>query len=80
MLPFGCLSHRLVGLGYWLWFLVVLVVAVAQRRLGPGSSAMTSTTERALPSSAVQLMASASATRPGGLRIDAARSPLSTDH
>jgi hypothetical protein len=81
MLPFVCLSHRLVGLGYWLWFLVVLVVvAVAQRRLGPGSSATTSTTERALPSSAVQLMASASATRPGGLRIDAARSPLSTDH
>jgi hypothetical protein len=28
--------------------------AVAQRRLGPSSSAMTSTTERALPSSAVQ--------------------------
>jgi hypothetical protein len=41
---------------YWLWLLVVLVViAVAQRRLGPSSSATTSTTDRALPSSAVQL-------------------------
>jgi hypothetical protein len=35
---------------------VVLVVAVAPRRLGPSSSATTSTTERALPSSAVQLL------------------------
>ena len=33
----------------------LLGVAVAQRRLGPSSSATTSTTERALPSSAVQL-------------------------
>src|SRR5215207_10464272 len=40
--------------GYWLWLRVVLVVvAVAHRRLGPSSSATTSTTERALPSSAV---------------------------
>jgi hypothetical protein len=40
--------------GYWLWLRVVLVVvAVAQRRLGPSSSATTSTVERALPSSAV---------------------------
>jgi hypothetical protein len=41
--------------GYRSWFLVALVVAVAQRRLGPSSSATTSTTWRALPSSAVQL-------------------------
>ena len=42
--------------GYWLELLVALVVvAVAQRRLGPSSSATTSTTERALPSSAVQV-------------------------
>jgi hypothetical protein len=34
---------------------LVVVVAVAQRRLGPSSSATTSTAERALPSSAVQL-------------------------
>ena len=33
----------------------LLGVAVAHRRLGPSSSATTSTTERALPSSAVQL-------------------------
>jgi hypothetical protein len=32
---------------------VLVVVAVAHRRLGPSSSAMTSTVERALPSSAV---------------------------
>jgi hypothetical protein len=38
------------------WLLVALVVvAVAHRRLGPSSSATTSTTDRALPSSAVQL-------------------------
>ena len=42
--------------GYWLWLRVVLVVvAVAQRRLGPSSSATTSTIDRALLSSAVQL-------------------------
>jgi hypothetical protein len=35
--------------------IVVVVVAVAQRRLRPSSSASTSTTERALPSSVVQL-------------------------
>jgi hypothetical protein len=41
--------------GYWSWLLVVLVVvAVAHRRLGPSSSATTSTVARALPSSAVQ--------------------------
>ena len=38
------------------WLLVVLVVvAVTQRRLAPSSSATTSTTDRAEPSSAVQL-------------------------
>ena len=37
--------------GYWTWLGVVLVVvAVAHRRLGPSSSASTSTTDRALPS------------------------------
>src|SRR5215218_3449703 len=41
--------------GYWLELLVALVVvAVAQRRLGPSSSATTSTTDREVPSSAVQ--------------------------
>ena len=35
--------------GYWLELLVALVVAVAQRRLAPSSSASTSTVERALP-------------------------------
>jgi hypothetical protein len=34
---------------------VLVVVAVTERRLGPSSSATTSTTERALPSSAVHL-------------------------
>jgi hypothetical protein len=34
---------------------VLVIVAVAQRRLGPSSSATTSTVDRALPSSAVQL-------------------------
>ena len=34
---------------------VLVVVAVAQRRLGPRSSASTSTVDRALPSSAVQV-------------------------
>src|SRR5215216_3828632 len=43
------------GAGYWLELLVVLVVAVAQRRLGPSSSATTSTVDRALPSSIAQL-------------------------
>jgi hypothetical protein len=33
---------------------VLVVFAVAHRRLGPSSSASTSTTDRALPSSAVQ--------------------------
>jgi hypothetical protein len=59
----GKLAHRCFPLrriasrpGYWLEFLVALaVVAVAQRRLGPSSSVTTSTTDRALPSSAVQL-------------------------
>src|SRR5215218_7501598 len=32
--------------GYWLELLVALVVAVAQRRLGPSSSARTSTVEQ----------------------------------
>ena len=41
--------------GYCSWLLVVLVVvAVAQRRLGPSSSAMTSTTDRA-PSASTQV-------------------------
>src|SRR5919106_6810542 len=39
---------------YWLR-VVLVVVAVTHRRLGPSSSATTSTTDRALPSSAVQL-------------------------
>jgi len=43
----GCIDvTRLVELGYWLELLVVLVVAVAHRRLGPSSSATTSTVER----------------------------------
>jgi integrase len=46
--------RRIDGAGYWLRG-VLVVVAVAHRRLGPSSSATTSTTERALPSSAVQL-------------------------
>jgi hypothetical protein len=42
--------------GYWSWLLVVLVVvAVAFRRLNPSFSVTTSTVDRALPSSAVQL-------------------------
>jgi hypothetical protein len=41
--------------GYRLWLLVALVV-VAHRRLGPSPSASTSTVERALPSSAVQVV------------------------
>jgi hypothetical protein len=47
--------HRRIGrTGYWLMLRVALVVvAVAQRRLGPSSSARTSTTDRALPSSEV---------------------------
>jgi hypothetical protein len=52
--------------GYWLEVLVVLVVvAVAQRRLGPSSSATTSTVERALPSPAVQLTHDLAALREG---------------
>src|SRR5829696_1814010 len=49
--------RRIAGrAGYWLWLLVALVVvAVAHRRLGPSSSATTSTVERALSSSAVQV-------------------------
>jgi hypothetical protein len=50
-------ARRIAGRpGYRSWLRVVLVVvAVAHRRLGPSSSVTTSTTERALPSSAVQL-------------------------
>jgi hypothetical protein len=41
---------------YWPWLRAALVVvAVAHRRLGPSSSATTSTTDRTLPSSAVPL-------------------------
>ena len=48
-------ARRIAGrAGYWLR-VVLVVVDVAQRRDGPSSSATTSTTERALPSSAVQL-------------------------
>jgi hypothetical protein len=32
--------------GWWSWLLVVLVIAVAYRRLGPSSSARTSTVDR----------------------------------
>jgi len=55
----ACFAHvplvaSLVDVGYWLELLVTLVVvAVAHRRLGPSSSATTSTMERALLSSAV---------------------------
>jgi hypothetical protein len=46
--PYCCIAGRA---GYWPWLRVVLViVAVAHRRLGPSSSASTSTRERALPS------------------------------
>jgi hypothetical protein len=47
--------RRIAGrAGYWSWLRVVLVVvAVAQRRLAPSSSASTSTVERALPSAHV---------------------------
>jgi hypothetical protein len=47
---FTCVPHRRIAgrAGYWLWLLVVLVVAVAQRRLAPSSSATTSTVDRAL--------------------------------
>jgi len=45
-----------LGRAGWLRLRAALdVVAVAQRRLGPSSSATTSTTDRPLPSSAVQL-------------------------
>ena len=47
--------RRIAGrASYWSWLLVALVVVVAQRRLGPSSSATTSTMDRALVSSAVQ--------------------------
>jgi integrase len=50
-----CVPPRRMGrAGYWLRE-VLVVVAAAQRRLGPSSSAMTSTVDRALPSSAVQV-------------------------
>jgi hypothetical protein len=50
-------ARRISGrAGYRSWLLVALVVvAVAHRRLGPSSSATTSTVDRALPSAAVQL-------------------------
>jgi hypothetical protein len=55
----SCLVHRLVldgGSGLRLGAAVARTgVAVAHRRLGPSSSATTSTVDRALPSSAVQL-------------------------
>jgi hypothetical protein len=41
-------------LGYQLLGLLVALVVVAHLRLGPSSSATTSTTERAVPSSACQ--------------------------
>jgi len=48
--------HRIGRVGYRSELRVALVVvAVAHRRLGPSSSATTSTTDRALPSSAVRL-------------------------
>jgi hypothetical protein len=43
--------RRIGRVGYWLR---VVLVVVAHRRLGPNSSATTSTVERAVPSSAVQ--------------------------
>jgi hypothetical protein len=43
--------YRIGRAGYWLRVALV-VVAVAQRRLGPSSSAMTSTTDRAPSASA----------------------------
>jgi hypothetical protein len=46
--------RRIGRAGYWLR-VVLVVVAVAHRRLAPSSSATTSTTDRAEPSSAVQL-------------------------
>jgi hypothetical protein len=48
--------HRRIGrTGYWSWLRVALVVvAVAHRRLGPSRLATTSTTDRAVPASAVQ--------------------------
>jgi hypothetical protein len=52
-----CVPHcRIAGrAGYRSWLRVApVVVAVAHRRLGPSSSATTSTVDRALPSSAVQ--------------------------
>ena len=52
---FTRVPHRRVAgrAGYRISLLVALVVVAADRRLGPSSSATTSTTERALPSSAV---------------------------
>jgi hypothetical protein len=53
-----CIPPRRIGrAGYWLR-VVLVVVAVAQRRLGPSSSATTSTTERALPSLVISLVSS----------------------
>jgi hypothetical protein len=47
-------ARRIAGrAGYWL-LVVLVVVAVAHRKLGPSSSATTSTVDRALPPSAVQ--------------------------
>jgi len=51
--PYRRIAGR-TGYCSWLWVLVALVVIVVQRRLGPSSWATTSTTDRALPSSAVQ--------------------------
>jgi hypothetical protein len=51
--------------GYWLWLRVILV-AVAHRRLGPSSSATTSTTERALPPSSAVRSAAGTGPRPLG--------------
>jgi hypothetical protein len=51
-------ARRIGRAGYWLELLVVLVVmAVAHRRLAPSSSASTSTVDRALPSMASQVRA-----------------------
>jgi hypothetical protein len=44
-------SRRPLEKCYWLRLLILVVVAVAQRRLGPSSSATTSAVDRALPTS-----------------------------
>jgi hypothetical protein len=60
-----CIPPRRIGrAGYWLR-VVLVVVAVAQRRLGPSSSATTSTTERALPSLVISLVSSCGVGRSG---------------